>query len=228
MCQLNNNVALSLCAGALVASMQANAARYADIGELEEVSMTVEINETDNDAEIVMAFEADDGIDKLVVKDPHGHRILRLRSRDGESIGLSEILLESAEPSVAGVLAAYPEGTYLVRARTVSGAVLLGEAHLSHALLPAPDFVPANGTMVPLGDVTVAWGAVNGAAGYVVEVEQDDLNVNLTVRVAGDRTSFTVPGDFLLADTAYEIAVGVIAGNGNLSVAESEFLTASE
>jgi len=53
-------------------------------------------------------------------------------------MGLKEIALETAEPSIEGVKAAYPEGTYRFFGRTVSGARIFGEAVLSHGVVPPP------------------------------------------------------------------------------------------
>ena len=124
------------------------------------------------------------------------------------------------------MLNAYPEGEYQVRAHTVSDQDLWGAAELSHHLLPAPTFALAAGERVdPNTDLVVTWKTVAGAESYTIEIEQDDLDVNITARLEANTRSFTVPAGFLVPGVKYEIGIAAEAQNGNLSVAESSFET---
>lgn len=211
----------------LFATVSASAARPAL--EFEELTMIFEMNETDGDAEVVITAQGFEGIKRLIVRAPNGKRVILVHSNDGgkrvDPIGLAEVLVETGEPNVAGVKAAYPEGTYQFFARTVSGARLYGEVVLSHDLLPAPDFSPKEAEDLDPVSVAFTWPAVDGAAAYVVEIENDDLGVNLTATLLGSTTRFTVPADFLLPGIEYEIGVATVTEDGNVAVAESTFTT---
>lgn len=202
------------------------ALRNALFGELEDVALILEVNETDVDAEIVLEIDSIEGIRQLSVWDPHFRRVLNLNSRDRGRIGLSKVIVETAEPDIEQVLKAYPEGEYVVMAKTVYGDRLLGTAELWHDLLPAPRFSPSEGELVdPDTDLTVTWDSVPGAQSYTIEIEQDDLEVNITTKLDGDANSFVVPAGFLVPGTEYEIGIAIEAPNGNLSVAEGTFQT---
>lgn len=193
--------------------------------EFDEASLILEVNETDGDAEIVVNVESEEALSRLRIFDARGKEILDLRSKDRGKIGLSEIAVESAEPSIDGVLAAYPEGVYKLRARTVDGAKIDAEATLSHELLPAPSFGPANGEVVDPDNVLITWLGVPGAAAYIVEIEQDDLDVNLTTKLSAGATSFSIPIGFLQPGIEYEVGVATVSPNGNIAVAEGSFTT---
>lgn len=195
--------------------------------QLEDVSIILEVNETDMDAEIVLEIDSDDGIQRLSVWDPYRRKVLNIKSRDRGRIGLSEVIIETAEPDIQSVLNAYPEGEYIVMVKTVYGERLFGNAELLHELLPAPSFSPSEGELVdPDVDLVVTWDLVDDAESYTIEIEQDDLDVNITTKLGGDATSFIIPAGFLVPDTEYEIGIATEAPNGNLSVAESYFQTA--
>ena len=193
--------------------------------EFEELTMIFELNETDGDAEVVIFAQTSEGMEKLTVLGPKGAKRIDLRARGArDDIGLAEVLIESAEPSIAQVKKAFPEGQYTFMARTVSGQRVEGTVTLSHDLLPAPSFTPQDEEVDP-DHVVVSWSPVPGAAAYQVEVEQDDIGVNLTVTVGPDVTSLEIPSGFLEPDTEYEVGVATIAPTGNVSVAESSFTT---
>lgn len=185
----------------------------------EELAIILERNETDGDAEIVTTAETTHGLRWLKVRGPGDRRaLLSVRTRD--DVGQREFLLESAEPSLEEVLAAFPEGVYEFEGRTIDGTLIRGEAELSHDILPAPSLFASVGA-----DVVVSWSPVDGAEGYLVEIEHDELDVNITARVPADATSFTVPGSFLQPGTEYEVGVATLSPNGNVAFAESTFQT---
>jgi len=76
-------------------------------------------------------------------------------------------------------------------------------------------------------DVRIEWTPVPGAEAYVVEIENDDIEVSITAEVPGDASGFTVPPDFLEPGTEYDVGVGSVNSVGNLAVAESSFVTSS-
>jgi hypothetical protein len=202
--------------------------RAKDADELEELSMIYEVNETDGDSEVVIVAQAEEGLAHFVVRAPGG-KVVRVASHDQrrgrDPLGLAEILLESAEPSEAAVKAAWPEGTYTVEGRTVSGTRVAGEVTLSHAVLPAPTFSPADGAEVAPTDLVITWQPVAGAAFYIVEIENDDLDVNLTAKLEATQTSLAVPNGFLRPGTEYELGLATGTPAGNVAFAEGAFTT---
>ena len=194
----------------------------------EEVEIIIEQNETDGDAELVVfAKGGDDGFKRMTVFDPNGARIIRFKGRDGGKLGMREFLLESPEPGIGPVLEAFPEGEYLLSARTFDGARFVGLAALSHDLAPgATGLSPADGETVNLGaPVVLSWNAVDGATSYTVEVENDDLEVGLLVNVPADVLSITVPSELLAPGVEYEFGIGTTIENGNTTFVEVAFET---
>jgi hypothetical protein len=200
-----------------------------NVGEFDEFSITFEVNEIDVDAEVVTRIKTDEGLKRLTVQDPSGKKILDVKAKDRQDLGQREFVLESAEPSVEDVIAAFPEGIYIFKAQTVTGMDLYGESTLSHDLLPAPAFTPEDGDLVdPNDDLYIEWSAVEGAKAYIIELEQDDLGVNLTLTVPSDILNFTIPQGFLVPDMEYQLGIGTLTEEGNFSVAEVNFETATE
>lgn len=197
----------------------------APTGVFRTTAIRFEVNETDQDAEVVINFKAAEGLKRLIVIDPRGNRVADLKSNDGGRIGLAQGILETPEPSAAAVRAAFPEGKYSFFGRTISGKRLFGTANLSHVLLAAPSFVPRDGQLVDRNNITVQWTHVPGAAGYVVGIE-DDLGFNLTATVTPDVFMLPVPSGVLRPGTTYKIVMSTITSQGNVSVAESSFVTA--
>ncbi|GJL77816.1 MAG: hypothetical protein NPINA01_08050 [Nitrospinaceae bacterium] len=191
-----------------------------------------EVNETDGDGEVVFSVKAPEGLMWFKVFAPDSEVIIFINSNDErrgiDPIGLSQIKLETGEPSIDGVKKAYPEGTYKFLARTVSGDRVYGEAELSHKRLPAPDFSPRDEKGIDPNQAVVKWKPVKGAASYEVEIENDDLEVGLTAELSGSATRFNIPEGFLLPGKEYEIGVMTITKAGNKSVAESSFETAGK
>jgi pyruvate/2-oxoglutarate dehydrogenase complex dihydrolipoamide acyltransferase (E2) component len=63
--------------------------------------MFYQFSQTGNDAEVTIGVESGKAIDVLAVDGPDGRRVASVRSAD--KLGLAEIELESAEPSVEEV-----------------------------------------------------------------------------------------------------------------------------
>ena len=132
-------------------------------------------------------------------------------------------MIESAEPDIPSVLAAFTEGVYTIEARAVTGSLMVGEATLPHTLLAPPTFTPSGGALVDPASATVTWSGVSGAEAYLLEIENDDLDANLTVNLPS--TSFAIPVGWLVRDTEYEIGMATITAVGNLNFGESTVVT---
>lgn len=192
-----------------------------------DIEMFYQFSETDRDAEVTIGIESPDNpVDWLVIIGPRGRTVATVRSHD--QLGLAEIELESAEPSVEAVQRAYPTGTYWFFGRSVNGAGLHGRATLTHDVIAGPDF----GRFSPCGEevdgaesVSLAWSAVAGAAGYEIIIEQDETGGNLRITQGADRTSFTIPEGFLQPGLEYEVEMKSVTAGGNKTSASCEFNT---
>jgi hypothetical protein len=193
-----------------------------------DIEMFYQFSETDLDAEVTIGIESPDHpIHTLTILAPNGRTVANVVSRD--ALGLAEVELESAEPSVAEVQKAYPEGTYRFVGLAVDGYLLHGRATITHDVVGAPDF----GNFSPCGQevdarswVTITWNSVPGAAGgYEIIIEQDDTGANLRVSQSPDRTSFVIPEGFLVPGLEYEIEMKSVSAAGSKTSASCEFST---
>jgi hypothetical protein len=193
-----------------------------------DIEMFYQFSETDNDAEVTLGIEsADHPIDFLFIAAPDGHTVVKVQSKD--SLGLAEVELESAEPSVEEVQRAYPEGVYGFWGKSIAGRPLWGRIQLTHEVVGAPDFFnfsPCNAVVGADTAVTLAWNTVPGAeGGYEVIIEQDDTGANLRISLGPDATHFVIPGGFLVAGLEYEIEMKSVTAGGNKTSASCEFST---
>lgn len=202
-------------------------ASLARADEFEEASIHLEQNVVDQDAEAVINLKTEDGgLRWLLVIAPDGRRVVRYESHNILNLGAREILIETPEPSLGEVLAAYPEGTYRFVGRTFDGEVLLAEAELSHDFAePATVTFPEDGAEVPADGLAIRWTAVEGAAAYFLELEQEDLELVLTVNLPAAATQFSPPAGWLIPGTEYVIGLGSITEEGNRTFVETTFTT---
>ena len=218
---------VGMIAVALLGSWQTANAEKPDGPDAEfgSVALRLESNATDNDAEVVIVIDSGGELKTLKVSSPNGKKILNLKSTDGQRLGVSKLTVETPEPTLAEVKAAYPAGVYQFRAETVDGEDVSGQATLSHELLPATTITaPLNGaTNVPT-TITAAWTAVAGASGYFIEI--DDGSRVLKADLPATSTTFIVPPGWLQPDTEYTLGVAAVGENGNRVATEVSFRTA--
>ncbi len=214
----------------LLASLPTQAADRQPLRKSElDIEMFYQFSATDQDAEVTIGIETPDHpIDSLVIIGPGGRTVANVRSHD--HLGLAEVELESAEPSVEEVQRAYPEGVYRFLGRSVDGYLLHGRAKITHDVVAATDFFnfsPCGEEEVdPRSSVMIAWNTVAGAAGgYEIIIEQDDTGGNLRVTQGPDRTSFVIPDGFLATGLEYEIEMKSVTATGNKTSASCEFST---
>lgn len=196
--------------------------------EFENAEIHLEQNVTDGDAEAVFTIKVEEGgLSSLLVIAPDGRRLTRLESRNKRNLGSREILLESPEPGVDQVLAAYPEGTYRFVGKTFDGEELAAEGELSHAFPePANVTFPAEGGTVPVVGLIIQWEPVAGATGYLLELEQEELESELTVSLPASATSFSPPAGWLVPGEETVVGIGSLGENGNRTFVEVVFNTA--
>ena len=197
---------------------------------LPEASVRFEQNATDGDVEVVFEITGGDvGLVELTATSPDGRTVVDFKAPDASTLGIRRFEFESPEPrDVMALKAAYPEGVYEFSGKTSSGALLVGKSTLSHRL-PKPVTIvqPApEAEDVSLDVPGLTWVPVQGAASYIVEIEQEELNVNLTALVPGSSRSFPLPKEFLSPGKAYKIGIGTVSAEGNISFVETTFTTA--
>ncbi len=186
-----------------------------------------EFNSTDNDLGLQIFLDAE-GWETVRVKDPTNTKIVQFNATGNfAELGITELRLESAEPSPAEVLALFPPGEYKFRGKTVEGERLVGEGELSHDLLTPPTFTPSDGEEVDLEEVEVEWYAP-GAELVEIIIESDDSEAVFDVIVEADVESLDVPEQFFEPNTEYKIEILSISENGNKTITESTFVTGDE
>ncbi len=211
----------------LAQGARASAHGRKELLSFESLAMKLEANETDGDAEVNIEFKSDYPLQYFDVIAPSGRVIMRIRSHDKEKLGIQKGFIETPEPSPEEVLAAYPEGVYKFKGRTVDNEPIRGEATLSHERPAAPRITsPASAAEgVPLSGLGGTWNPVEGAAAYALELEHVETELALKVDVPATRTSFTFPPGWVLAGSEYQFGVAAIGENGNVTVTEIRFTT---
>lgn len=200
--------------------------RHNPILLLKEELITIEFTATAGEAVLRVEAESEEELKYLQVRNPAGDVILDMRAHQSGIHALSGFAIEMQEVTVAEVFAAYPQGMYDIRGRTVDGRLALGRARLSHALPLAPEtFYPYEGAVqVPTSNLTLSWMAEDSVEGYVISLEQDE-NDGLTVNLPPGSDSFTVPDGVLLPGRPSQFEIGAIGPEGNCTLVEVFFFT---
>jgi hypothetical protein len=204
----------------------------------------IEVNATDNDAGIQISVDAA-GWKTLDVFDPKGVKIFSATGSGSVGVtGITELFLESEEPSLEDVPLAelrvrFPAGVYDYVGTTVDGKQLTGKATLSYRIPAGPQVLfPAEGaTLAPNAPLIIDWDPVTTAfpgadapvtvVGYQVIVEQvkpRPLRV-FSVNLPATTTQVTVSPEFIQANTEYKLEVLAIETGGNQTISESTFTT---
>jgi hypothetical protein len=196
-----------------------------------EASVRFEQNATDGDVEVVFEIAGrDEGLTALKVIGPDGRTVVDFKS-DKSTTGIRQFVFESPEPKdVERTKAAFPEGTYTFDGETASGEKLHGQASLSHKLPATTSFISPSPDQsgVSTKDVTITWAPVQGIANYLIEIEADEPDMSLTATLPASDASFSVPNGLLRPGTEYQLGIGTVSEDGNMSVVETHFTTAAE
>ena len=196
--------------------------------KFEKAVVYFEQNATDKDAEVMFeAIGSGAGLAALKVVAPDGRTVIDFKAPDTK-LGLQHITLESPEPKNDGSIQAdFPEGEYTFTGSTVTGVKLLSKAMLSHKLPDVASVVSprADAKGVPVKGQRIKWTVPKNLAACVVVIEQEETALNITAKLPGNATSFTVPDGFLRPGTEYKLAVGTVSREGNTSLVETNFTT---
>jgi hypothetical protein len=192
----------------------------------------LEQNATDGDVEIVFEVKGgNEGLAKLTVVSPDRRTVIDFTAPDASSLGIRQFRFESPEPRDVGSLkSAYPEGVYTFAGTTASGDALYGKSTLVHKLPATASFLrPGTGARgVGTKDFKIAWTPVKNLAAYIIKIKQKKLDTNLTAKLPGSVATFAVPNGFLLPGTEYQLGIGTVSTEGNISFVETTFTTAGK
>jgi len=189
-----------------------------------------EQNATDGDVEVVFEVKGgDEGLAKLRVISPDGIKVIDFTAPDASTLGIRQFRFESPEPKdIEGLKAAYPEGVYTFTGATSDGNKFKSLSTLKHKLPPTVSFlIPmAEEEGVNIENLVITWTHVDNIAAYKLELDQEELGVNILVKLPGTVDKFAVPEDFLVSNTEYTLSIGTVTEDGNISVVETMFTTA--
>lgn len=195
----------------------------------DDARLEIEVNATDGDAGFQIFADAEEWT-RFEIFRPDGGRIVNFKT-DGNLVdfGLSELFSESSEPPFTELpfeefKKLFPAGNYRFEGKTIDGRELESSVRFSHQVLDAPQFVqPQDGGTLPAGNAVIQWAPVRRAVDYEVIVTRDDEARILDVTLSPDRTSLTVPPEFLDPGTGYAIEVHASARSGNRIFTEIHF-----
>ena len=192
-------------------------------------TLHLEQNATDGDAEIVFEIKGgDDGLSKLTVRGPDNRIVIDVSAPDASTLGMRQFRFESPEPTDSkAIKSAYPEGVYVFDGATASGKKLHSTATLNHKLPAAASLLQpiTEGARLATRNVAIKWTPVKGIAAYVVYIEQGGVDVNISAKLPGTAQSFAVPDGFLRPGTSYQLGIGTVTAQGNISFVERTFVT---
>jgi hypothetical protein len=188
-----------------------------------------EHNATDGDAEVVFEVKGGDtGLAKLTVVSPDGRTVIDFTAPDASTLGMRQFRFESPEPdAVEAVKSAYPKGIYTFAGTTAAGDKLHGTSTLSHQLPATASLIKpgAGARRVNSRNLKITWTPIKNVAAYIMYIEQDELDVKITAKLPGSVTTFAVPDGFLLPGTKYQLGIGTVSSEGNISFIETTFMT---
>ena len=196
----------------------------------EQANIRFEQNATDGDVEVVFEIKGgDDGLNELTVISPDNRTVINFTAPDNSTMGIRQFRLESPEPKdIDALKAAYPAGVYKLNGTTEDGQKFYSEAKLNHILPPTVSFLQPEEEQegVTLHNLEITWSKVTNIVAYILELEQDELGINILVRLPSSQNSFKVPDEFLKAGVEYTLAIGTVAEDDNRSFVETSFTTA--
>ena len=212
----------ALAASSLALSRHDPAERFrSDPEVLSDLVLHLEVDLPDLTTELALESESGQPLVQLSMYDAAGAQLFDLNPAVFSGNGVSEFSVEADGIPLAQALEAYPEGRYLVRARTLSGDLVQAAVLLSHRF-PGPFQVlpiEQSGTE----GVTISWTPSTGAKRYLLEVESDRLGESFELALNAPRTSVTLPADLFLQGEPYEVSLVAEGDNDNEVEVETGF-----
>ena len=203
--------------------------RTAPSKAFEAIGVRLEQNATDRDVEVVFEVTGgDEGLAQLTVVSPDGRKVIDFTAPDAISLGMRHFQFESPEPKdIESLLSAYPAGLYTFTGATGAGKKLHGSSKLSHKLPTTTSFLrpTAGASGVASEHLQIHWAPVKNVVAYVIELEQEELNVKITARLPKSVSVFAIPDEILRPGMEYQVAIGTVTNEGNISFVETTFTT---
>jgi len=200
---------------------------------LEDATIIVELNDTDDDAGLQVFLDGEPW-SSMTVSRPGGRKILDVDAKGRlKNFGLTELFSETNEPEFAELplkkfKQRFPEGRYTFVGRTIEGRKLIGKAKLSHDIPDGPQITsPAAGSTVSSNNLVASWTPASQPGieieGYRAIVEREDPLRVFSVDLPASQTSVTIPSEFLEPGTDYKLEVQTIEVSGNQTISEITF-----
>jgi len=220
--------------------------------EFPEAELFFELNDTDGDLGIHSSIDGP-AYTKLKIKDPKKHTILKLRPKGRLARqGLTQLFFESAEPSFDELapeefFGRFPEGAYVVTARTLDGGQLKSRVRLSHVMAAPVANILVSGVSaaencdaVPLPSVSepviIDWDPVTeshpevGKSGPVEIVRYqffveplDDTGFSLSIDLPPTVTEYQVPSEITAPGGTFKFEIIARTAALNNTAVESCF-----
>jgi hypothetical protein len=212
---------------------------WAQEEEFDEAEVFFELNDTDGDLGIHALIDGEPW-KELEIEHPNGSDMLEIEVKGRlKRQGLTELFFESAEPTFDELdpekfFRRFPKGEYEIEGETLEGDELESVAEVTH-LIPAPaENIEVNGQDVPedceegpvpvvSGPVTVTWDEVTMSHSelgrtnepievvrYQVVVEQEDLELVLSVDLPPDVTEIELPEGFTALGIGEEFKIEIL------------------
>ena len=86
----------------------------------------------------------------------------------------------------------------------------------------------ARASNVDVAGLEITWSPVENATGYILELEQGKLDLSMTAKLPASETHFAVPESLLRPGLRYQLGIGAVAADGNVSFVETRFTTAGQ
>lgn len=222
--------------------------------EWEVAKLYIEHNATDEDTGVHGLFGGE-AWSVLCLWDPNGVDMLVADPLENfDRLTVSDLFFESREPPndeypIDQAFADFPAGDYTVAGIDFEGVPRVGSAVFTHDVPAEPnitfppladDVETAGESIVAPTDLVVTWDAVTASidgepvdiTGYeviVTDEEAEDPNgwarPAYDVHVPADQLQLTVPSDWLVSDTIYELEVLAIERSGNQTISVGFFTT---
>jgi len=190
------------------------------------VSMTIEVNATDQDAGVILFSDTELRMHQVTIQDPSGNVVYQMTSTDSQGLGLTEMQSETAEPDIESAFLAYPEGDYTFTGQAFDGTIVSSVAHLSHTVPSAPEVTaPEDDSTLNINNVRFQWELDSSVDHYWIEIEQEDPPANFTIELQPGVHEFKIPQELLRRATEYQVGVGAVGVNGNATVTVVGFET---
>ena len=211
--------------------------------KLPAATIRFEINGTAGDGGVQFFLDGE-GWKSCEISRPDGNHLVTVTATISENgspgtNGLTELFIESAEPSfadqsLAQLLALFPAGKYDFDCVTTDDKPLKSSAQLTHKLpatpAPTPQFLPGGVVRIQWPPVTNPFepgGQAVVVVAYEIIVERlsDGRKFDITLPALPSNNRVTVPPEFIRPNTQYKGEVLAIEASGNQTIGEFEFTT---